>query len=115
MVEDLKKTIQDREISDGFIKTTEQPLTGLTSEQKVILNRKGNVLFNNGDYDAAERIFIATGYSDGLTRIGDIYAEKKQSLKALKLYQLAHNKKKSAPLIEKLAGLISVLIQEDKK
>ncbi|MCR5605912.1 MAG: hypothetical protein K6F69_03730 [Treponema sp.] len=115
MVEDLKKTIQDREIPDGFIKTTEQPLTSLTSEQKVILNRKGNVLFNNGDYDAAERIFIATGYSDGLTRIGDIYAEKKQSLKALKLYQLAHNKKKSAPLIEKLAGLISVLIQEDKK
>lgn len=97
----------------GFIKTNEKPNDGLTSEQKVILNRKGNVFFNQGDVEQARRIFLATGYSDGLSRVADTYMEKNRELDALKLYLLAHNKRKSEPLIKKLAGLVSIMIEKE--
>ncbi len=97
----------------GFIKTNEKPTQGLTSEQKVILNRKGNVFFNEGNVEQARRIFLATGYSDGLSRVADSYMKKNRELDALKLYLLAHNKRKSEPLIKKLAGLISIIIEKE--
>lgn len=112
--DELRKTLSEKEIPNGFIKTTEKPVEGLTAEQKVLLNRKGNALFNQGRYEEALSIYMTTGYSDGLSRVGDIYAEKKQSLKALKLYQLAHNKKSSEPIIQKIAEVLSVLIKEEK-
>jgi hypothetical protein len=96
--------------STGFIKVTDNPLTGLTDQQKVLLNRKGNVLFNQGDIESARRIFITTGYSDGLTRIGNAYLEKNESLKALKMFVLAHNSKKAEPLYEKIAEVISAVL-----
>lgn len=77
-----------------------------------MLNRKANALFNDGKIEMAERIFITTGYSDGLTHCGDSYAEKNEYIKALRLYLLAHNKRKSDPLIEKIAGMVSTLMKE---
>ncbi|MDR1747818.1 MAG: hypothetical protein LBR47_02030 [Spirochaetaceae bacterium] len=97
----------------GFIKTTDIPVTNLTSEQKAVLNRKGNMLFNQGDIESAKRIFITTGYSDGLTRVGDVCLANGKELDALKLYWLAHNKRKSEPLLEKLAQLIEIMIEEE--
>ncbi len=111
MENDLKKQIDSKQGSASFIKVTEQPVKNLNDQQKVLLNRKANVLFNEGRFTEAERIFITTGYSDGLTRIGDIYAGKNEELKALKLYLLAHNKRKSEPLLEKLSGLISLMLK----
>lgn len=113
MDSDLKNAIDSKQGPDGFIKVTDQPVSALSSEQKVVLNRKGNILFNQGDIESAKRIFITTGYSDGLTRVGDSYAEKKDDLKALKMYLLAHNKKKSDPIIEKIAGLVSILMKNE--
>ena len=110
MDEDLKKQIDSKQGKEGFIKVTDEPVTGLSSQQKVVLIRKANELFNKGEYDMAERIYITTGYSDGLTRCGDVYAEKKQYMQALKLYLLAHNKRKSDPLIEKLSAMVSVML-----
>mgnify|MGYP003514841938 FL=1 len=115
MDEDLKKTIDNANSNNiGFIKTNEKPTTGLTSEQKVILNRKGNVFFNQGNIEQARRIFLATGYSDGLSRVADKYMEKNKELDALKLYLLAHNKRKSEPLLEKIAKVVSIIIEKDK-
>jgi len=37
-----------------------------------------------------------------------------KELRALKLYWLAHNKRKSEPLIQKAAGLLSMLINEEE-
>lgn len=108
----LKKQIDKMQGCEGFIKVTDNPVSSLTSEQKVVLNRKGNILFNQGDIESARRIFITTGYSDGLTRVGDVYMEKNQSLKALKQYILAHNKAKAEPIYEKIAGVISSIIKE---
>ncbi len=114
MTDDLKKTIDEHQIPDGFIKVTDSPVKTLSSEQKVILNRKGNVLFNQGDTESARRLFTTTGYSDGLTRVGDKYMQQHQDIKALKQYVLAHNYKKAEPVYEKIAGIISILLREEK-
>ena len=105
------ETIQEKEIPEGFIKVTDNPVGGLSSEQKVILNRKANIMFNNGNIEDARRIYITTGYSDGLTRVGDYYMNNKQSLKALKAYYLAHNKRDAEPIYEDLAQIISTLLK----
>lgn len=109
--EKVKRTVSAHEIPDGFIKVTDKPVGNLTSEQKALLNRKGNVLFNEGKYDAACRIFVTTGYSDGLTRIGDLYNKQNKSLTALKYYLLANNKSKTEPILEKIASVISAIIK----
>ena len=55
---------------------------------------------------------MTTGYSDGLTRVADVYVTQNREVDALKLYLLAHNKRKSDALLEKIARLISKLIIE---
>ncbi len=106
------KTISEKKIPDGFIKVTDNPVGGLTSEQKVILNRKANIMFNNGNVEDARRIYITTGYSDGLTRCGDFYVDRNEPLKALKQYYLAHNSRKSECLYEQLAKIISKVMED---
>lgn len=110
--QDLLSEVNSHKIQDGFIKVTDSPLQALSSEQKVMLNRKGNELFNNGKINEASRIFITTGYSDGLTRVGDTFMKKNQSLEALKYYILAKNKNKCEPIYEKMAQALSVLVKE---
>lgn len=111
MDEDLKNQINNKQGKEGFIKVTDKPVDNLSSQQKVYLNRKANALFNEGKIDMAERIFVTTGYSDGLTRVGDSYVEKNDYINALKLYLLAHNKRKSDPLIEKFADIVSLMLK----
>ena len=101
--------------NEHFIKVTENALTPLSSEQKVVLNRRGNQLFNEGFINEAQRIFITTGYSDGLTRVGDYYAAKNNTLEALRMYCLAKNKRKSEPIIDSLVQLIRVLVDTETK
>ncbi|MCI5830260.1 MAG: hypothetical protein UHY90_06460 [Treponema sp.] len=113
MTEDLKKQIASKQDGYSFIKVTDNPVNGLSDQQKVALNRKANALFNEGKLEMAERIFVTTGYSDGLSRVGDKYAEKNLYFKALKLYLLAHNKRKSEPIIEKISQTVSVLLKSN--
>lgn len=107
----VKSALAAHSVPDGFIKVTDKPLRGLSSEQKAVLNRKGNVLFNEGKYDAACRIFVTTGYSDGLARIGDLYYKQNRGLTALKYYLLANNKAKSEAVYEKIASIISIIMK----
>ncbi|MBR6079480.1 MAG: hypothetical protein IKP60_04890 [Treponema sp.] len=111
MNEKLKKEIEEKNGSGGFIKVGDRPVENLNDQQKVALNRKANELFNSGKIEMAERIFITTGYSDGLTRCGDAHLKKNEYMEALKLYVLAHNKRKSEPLTEKLAEIVSILLK----
>lgn len=108
----IKDEIHEKEMPDGFIKVTDNPVAGLNSEQKVILNRKANIMFNNGNIEDARRIYITTGYSDGLTRVGDYYMNKNESLKALKAYYLAHNKRDAEPIYANIAKVLSCMIEE---
>ena len=107
------REVSQKSIPDGFIKVTDNPVNGLTSEQKVILNRKANAMFNAGNIEDARRIFITTGYSDGLTRVGNYYSGKNESLKALKVYYLAHNSRNAEPIYENIAKVLSALIKND--
>ncbi len=98
----------------GFIKTTEDASSELSSEQKAILNRRGNELFNAGDIEAAKRIFMTTGYSDGLTRIGDYYNKENRSIDALKMYWMARNMRQAEPIIKDISSVISAILEEDE-
>lgn len=111
MTNNLKNQIDSKPEELKFIKTSDLPLEGLSDQQKVALNRKANALLNEGKIEMAKRIFITTGYSDGLTRIGDNYNKENKYLDALKMYLLAHNKRKSEPIIEKMSQTVSVMLK----
>lgn len=111
MTSNLKNQIDSKPEELKFIKTSDLPLEGLSDQQKVALNRRANALLNEGKIEMAKRIFITTGYSDGLTRIGDNYNKENNYLDALKMYLLAHNKRKSEPIIEKISQTVSVMLK----
>jgi hypothetical protein len=109
---DIKKTFEKFDDKNAFIKvSTPAPVEG---SQKAALNRKGNQIFNEGDIEGARRVFMTTGYSDGLARVGDFYKSKDRFLEALKMYWIAPDRKKSGPLIEQLAGIMKSLLHEDE-
>ncbi|MDR1836914.1 MAG: hypothetical protein LBQ89_04560 [Treponema sp.] len=108
---EIKKTFEKFDRQNTFIKiTAPSPVDRST---KAALNRKGNQMFNEGDVEGARRIFMTTGYSDGLSRVGDCYKGENKLLEALRMYWLAHDRNKSQPLIEQLAGLLQGVVNED--
>ncbi|MCL2441852.1 MAG: hypothetical protein FWD13_00085 [Treponema sp.] len=108
---DRKKIFEKFDDKNAFIKVTSSaPVDG---SAKAALNRKGNQTFNEGDIESARRIFMTTGYSDGLSRVGDYYNKKDRPLEALRMFWLAHDKKKSEPIIEKLGLMLQNMIHED--
>jgi hypothetical protein len=101
---------------EGFIKITRGGGgRSLTGEQKTALIRKGNELYNQGKYELAKRIFVTTGYSDGLLRLGDLYYKRKQILEAFRMYCLAPSKRKVDAMIENMAYIVKNWLREDKK
>jgi hypothetical protein len=107
-----KKVFERFEDQNGFIKTIARPAIDIN--QKATLNRKGNVLYNSGDIEGAKRIFLTTGYSDGLARIGDYYKSQGRELDALRMYWIAPDKTKAEPIIIRLSGLIKKIIHEEE-
>ena len=73
----------------GFIKLTSEQRSGLSGSDRAALIRRGNVFFNKGEYEKAKRVFLTTGYTDGLIRVGDRYMENNDHLEAVRLYWLA--------------------------
>ena len=108
---DRKKIFEKFNEENTFIKVTTAPVD---SSQKAFLNRKGNQVFNEGNIEAARRIFLTTGYSDGLTRVGDYYKENNRLVDALRMYWTAPDRKKSQPLIEKLAIIMQNMINGEQ-
>ncbi|AFG38268.1 hypothetical protein [Spirochaeta africana] len=99
--------------SSGFIKTGQDRPAHIDAKTRVALVRKGNELFNAGRIEQARRVFITTGYSDGLIRIGDYYLTKDRPLDAFRMYWLAGDRKKIEPELEKMARVIRHWLQED--
>jgi len=108
---DYKKIFERFEGKNIFVKTTVPP--SVEGSDKAALNRKGNMLFNSGDIEGARRIFMTTGYSDGLSRVGDHYKSQNRLIEALRMYRIAPDRNKAEPLIEQLAGIIKVLIEDN--
>lgn len=88
----------------GLIKTT---------NERVVLIRKGNEILNSGDFKTAERIFLTVKYDDGLIRIGDHYYKEGNILDALRLYRLTSTNKTKI-LYERFAKIIKIMMTEVK-
>lgn len=99
----------------GLIKTVDEPNGELSAEQKVHLNRRGNILYNGGDIETARRIFQTTGYSDGLIRVGESYMDAGRPVDALKMFKLSHDQARSAELVERAAMAIRKMLDEKDK
>jgi hypothetical protein len=108
---DYKKVFENKADQNVFIKTTVKP--PIDSAAKAALNRKGNILFNSGDIEGARRIYLTTGYSDGLARIGDFYKSKGRLLDALRMYWIAPDHSKAEPIIMQLSALIQSMLKEE--
>ena len=109
---DIKSIFKNVEGQNSFIKTTAK--TEINGTQKAALNRKGNILYNSGDIEGARRIFLTTGYSDGLIRIGDFYNSKGRSLDALRMYWIAPDHNKAEPIIMQLSAVIQNLLHDER-
>jgi hypothetical protein len=108
---DYKKVFEKFKEQNVFLKTTSP--SSIDGAQRAALNRKGNVLFNSGDIEAARRIFLTTGYSDGLSRVGDYYKSQGKLIDALRMYWIAPDHAKSEPIIMQLSGILQNLIHEE--
>ncbi|MDR1211594.1 MAG: hypothetical protein LBK40_05115 [Spirochaetaceae bacterium] len=108
---DVKKAFERFGDQGVFVKTGRK--TDLDGPQKAALNRKGNMLFNSGNIEGARRVFLTTGYTDGLVRVGDYYLSRGRNLDALRMYWLAPDHKKSEPIIAQLSFIIQKLLKEE--
>lgn len=111
----MADTIFEKFPDGGLIKTVDKPNEKLSSEQKVQLNRRGNVLLNDGDVESARRIFQTTGYSDGLMRVGEAYMGMGRPIEALKMFKLSHDTVRSDALIEKAALAVREMLDIKEK
>jgi hypothetical protein len=98
---------------EGFLKIGGLKPAVLKKEERVALIRKGNECFNKKKYDLAKRIYVTTGYGDGLIRLGDYYLSIKQPLEALKLYWIARYKKGVDSMIEKASLILGEWLKQD--
>jgi hypothetical protein len=97
----------------GFLFRTSKPNSELDSKDRAALVRKGNEFFNNGNIAAAKRVYITTGYGDGLIRVGDHHYKRKEFLEAFRMYWLGKEKQKCDNLIEKMVLVIREWLHEE--
>jgi len=101
---------------EGFLKiTAAKPAapSSLADGERVALIRKGNELFNLKKYELARKIFMTTGYSDGLIRLGDLYLKESKPLEAFRMYLLAPDRKKVEAMLEKSVGVLRHWLAQD--
>ncbi|MDR2134296.1 MAG: hypothetical protein LBP27_04245 [Treponema sp.] len=110
---DYKKVFEKFKEQNVFLKTASPP--PIDGARRAALNRKGNALFNSGDIEAARRIFLTTGYSDGISRVGDYYKSQGKLIDALRMYWIAPDHAKSEPIIMQLSGILRNLIHKEEE
>ncbi len=106
--------LRDDLAAPGFLKTNRGPTGQLSAQQRTMLIRKGNELYNRGRIDEAKRIFLTTGYTDGLIRVGDYYLQRREPLEAFRMYWLAPERHKSEYLIERMAAVVRSWLKESQ-
>lgn len=112
MGSDEDKLFQNWPFREGFLKTKRSDSSRISGSDKTALIRKGNEFFNGGDYEKAKRIFITTGYSDGLIRLGDYYAGKSEPLEAFRMYWMAPAPDKVDYYLERMSKVIKKWMKE---
>ena len=111
---DFKRVFENKEGESIFLKTT-VPGPTVGSADKAALNRKGNVFFNSGDIESARRIYLTTGYSDGLIRVGDYYRSQGRMMDALRMYWIAPDRNKAESIILQLSVIIQNLLNDEEQ
>lgn len=99
---------------EGFLKVADTENRALSAAQRTALIRKGNQLFNAGNIEQAKRVFLTTGYGDGLTRVGDHYAKRNRPLDALRMYWLAPAPHKIERMTEQISSILAYWLAEGK-
>lgn len=85
------------------------------SKTRVLLIRKGNEFFSNGDIEAAKKIFITVDYKDGIVRLGDYYFEHNDIVKACEMYFRSENSSKIESFCEQTAKVIQKWLNNDNE
>jgi hypothetical protein len=100
--------------SAGFLKVGSTDPDRIDRSQRAALIRKGNELFNNGQYETAQRIFLTVRYSDGLIRLGNYHMKHGRSLDAFRLFWIAGDRRRIAEMAEQMAGVVRRWLEEDE-
>ena len=111
--EELLKKVPE----SGFLKVTGSESAVLTKDKRALLIRKGNELFNQEEInqeqiELAKKIFLTTGYTDGLIRLGDYYLSKNQALEAFRMYWLAPYPKRVNWMLERMVWIMRDWLKE---
>ncbi len=87
----------------------------MNDEDRLNLIRRGNELFNKGDFKNALKIFLVTNYQDGIVRVADhLYYDEKDEIGAIKLYKRAGYQNRVNEFAEKAALTIKLWLAEDE-
>jgi len=115
MMQDRFEKVLKNIPQQGFIKLTSAQTAGISGADKAALIRKGNTFFNDGEYEKAKRIFLTTGYTDGLIRIGDWYLSQNNPIEAVRMYWIAPAPDKVDEWVTKAADAVGKWLKEEKK
>ncbi len=86
----------------------------MDDKERTELIRKGNEFFNLGNYTEAEKIFVATMYKDGLTRIADyFFYDKKMPISAYKYYKLAGRQDMINQIFERMVFAMKKMLRPE--
>jgi len=87
----------------------------MDAKQRASLIREGNAAFNSGDIRKAREVFLATGYQDGLLRLGDHFMyEKKLPMLAYGYYKKAGRQDKVEEIFQRMIFALSEWLGKDK-
>ncbi len=100
--------------SAGFLKTGPGDPDTMDRSQRAALIRKGNELFNDGQYATAQRIFLTVRYSDGLIRLGNHHMKHGRPLDAFRLFWIAGDRRRVEEMTEKMAMIVRRWLQADE-
>jgi hypothetical protein len=86
----------------------------MDNKERVVLIRRGNELFNNGEISKAAALFVQSGYRDGLTRVADyLFYDKRQPLVALKYYRMVNRQDKVSEIFERMVFALGRLLGKE--
>lgn len=100
--------------SQGFLKVQTADTQKIPGSQRSALIRRGNELFNAGDYTTARRIFLTVRYSDGLIRLGNHFMKVGDTLEAFRMFWIAGDSRRVAEMAEQMAMVVRKWLHDDE-
>lgn len=83
-------------------------------QKRTVVIRKANQYLNDGDYENAELLFLATKYQDGLIKLADRHYKEQRIGRAYKLYKAANQQEMTEKLLDLMTGAVQELLAQDK-